>query len=56
MFEHRRDDTTEGRHRIEKGWELSAASFAVEGCGGGPSLRSKGGVVEFGLEVAWVED
>jgi hypothetical protein len=55
---HRADDTTEVRHRIEKGWKLklSAASFAVEGCGGGPSLRRKGGVFDFGLEVAWLED
>ena len=31
------------------------ASFAVEGCGGGPSLRSKGGVFEFGLAFSGAE-
>ena len=42
-----RDDTTETIHRIEKGWKWNV---------GGPSLRSKGGVLEFGLVVVALED
>ncbi len=34
---------------------MGAASFAVEGCWGGPSLRSKGGVFDFWLVFSSAE-
>jgi hypothetical protein len=35
---------------------VDSTFFAVEGCGGGPSLRSKGGVVDFESALVWLED